>query len=84
LEAQMSKEQVTADILALPAAERLELVEQIWDSLAADPGSVPVPDWHREELDRRLARHRADPSQVLGWKDVKHRLTAPTRKRRKS
>jgi putative addiction module component (TIGR02574 family) len=84
LEAQMSKEQVTADILALPAAERLELVEQIWDSLAADPGSVPVPDWHREELDRRLARHRVDPSQVLGWKGVKHRLTAPTRKRRKS
>jgi putative addiction module component (TIGR02574 family) len=80
----MSKEQAAADILALPAAERLELIEQIWDSLAADPDSVPVPDWHREELDRRLARHHADPSQVLDWKDVKHRFTAPTRKRRKS
>jgi putative addiction module component (TIGR02574 family) len=32
----------------------LELVEQIWDSLAATPEAVPVPDWHRAELDRRL------------------------------
>ena len=42
-------------ILELPPAERLRLVEDIWDSLGASVTDVPVPEWHRVELDRRLA-----------------------------
>ena len=42
------------EILVLPVSERLRLVEAVWDSIAAEAASVPVPDWHREELDRRL------------------------------
>ena len=44
-----------AEILRLPVDERLKLVEEIWDSIAATPAEVPVPDWHKAELDRRLA-----------------------------
>ena len=43
------------EILHLPAAERLRLVEDVWDSLAASTDDVPVPEWHRAELDDRLA-----------------------------
>ena len=32
------------EILQLPASERLKLLEEIWDSLAATPEDVPVPD----------------------------------------
>ena len=42
-------------IQQLPLEERLKLVEDIWDGIAASPDSVPVPDWHRAELDQRLA-----------------------------
>lgn len=42
-------------ILDVPPAERLRLVEDIWDSLAVSVEDVPVPQWHRDELDRRLA-----------------------------
>ena len=81
----MGKEFRSAEILGLPAAERLRLVEEIWDSLAAEPSTVPVPDWHRTELDRRLARHAADGDTVRPWTEVKSRLSASTpRKRRKS
>jgi len=38
----------------LSASEKLLLVEDIWDGLAADDASVPVPDSHKRELDRRL------------------------------
>ena len=64
------------EILRLPAAERLRLVEDVWDSLAESPDAVGVPDWHREELDRRLA----DPSEqaTLSWQDVQARLGRPT------
>ncbi len=50
----MTPKALRDEILQLPPGERLELVEQIWDSLAATPEAVPGPDWHRAELDRRL------------------------------
>ena len=44
-----------ADVLSLSVPERIQLVEDIWDSLAAHAGQIPVPDWHKRELDRRAA-----------------------------
>jgi putative addiction module component (TIGR02574 family) len=49
----MTPKALLDEILRLPADERLELIEEIWDSLAADAEKV-VPEWHRRELDRRL------------------------------
>ena len=58
-------------IQQLPIEERLKLVEDIWDGIAATPESVPIPDWHRAELDRRLA----DPTpERLTWEQVQERL----------
>ena len=59
-------------ILRLPIDERLRLVEDVWDSIAATPESVPVPDWHRAELDRRLAN--PDPGPSLTWDEVRAKL----------
>ena len=60
-----------SDIQALPVADRLDLLEQIWDSVAASPETVPVPDWHAAELDRRLAAHADEPMDGEPWDDVK-------------
>ena len=60
------------EILRLPADQRLKLVEDIWDSLAASPTDVPVPQWHVEELDRRLAN--PDERATLTWEQVQARL----------
>jgi putative addiction module component (TIGR02574 family) len=56
----------------LPTAERLRLVEDIRDSLATSVTNLPVPDWHREELDRRLA----DPNEqaTISLDEMKARL----------
>ena len=64
------------EILRLPLDQRLKLVEDVWDSLAATPEQVGVPEWHRDELDRRLA----DPSEqaTLSWQDVRARLRRPS------
>jgi putative addiction module component (TIGR02574 family) len=70
----MGKEIKAEDILGLPFDKRLELVEDLWDSLAADAPSMPVPDWHRAELDRRLARHEADPGAVEPWEEARAAL----------
>lgn len=42
------------DIETLSREERLQLLEQLWDSLSSGPDSIPLTDAQREELDRRL------------------------------
>jgi len=68
----MTPKALLDEILRLPADQQLKLVEDIWDNLAASPSNVPVPEWHRQELDRRLA----DPAEkaTLSWDDVQARL----------
>lgn len=63
------------EILRLPIDERLKLVQDIWDSIAATPADVPVPDWHKAELDRRL--DHPDPGPNLTWDQVRERLRRP-------
>ncbi len=51
--------------------ERLALVEEIWDSIAADSAAVPLTDAQRSELDRRLKEHESNPEAVIPWDKVK-------------
>jgi len=66
------------ELFKLSAAERLELVEELWDSIAAeaerDADVLPLTDAQKEELDRRIAAHRADPSRVEPWEEVRKEL----------
>ncbi len=52
---------LVAEILALPVEERVRLVDAIWDSISAVPEALPLTQWQREELDRRLTEFEADP-----------------------
>lgn len=61
-------------ILELPPAERLQLVEAIWDSLAEHPEVIPVTPEICEELDRRMAAYRKDPSSARSWDEVEREL----------
>ena len=65
-------EALLEEINRLPLAERLRLVEQIWDGIAASSASIPVPDWHRAELDRRLDDPSPEPS--LSQDELQERL----------
>jgi putative addiction module component (TIGR02574 family) len=67
----MTPKALLDEILRLPVEERLNLLEQVWDSVAADPAKVPVPEWHLEELDRRLAEPNPER---LSWNELKSRF----------
>ena len=56
------------DISELTPAERLRLVEELWDSLS--PSDLPLTAAQSEELDRREALHHADPKRGRPWRDV--------------
>ncbi len=58
------------DVLALPPADRLELVRQLWDSLLDDPKSLPLTDATRQELDRRYEDYLRNPEEGSTWDEV--------------
>jgi putative addiction module component (TIGR02574 family) len=68
------KQSLVADILELSVAERVRLVEAIWDSIAAAPQALPLTEWQRDELDRRLAEFEADPDSGSTLEDVFGRI----------
>lgn len=58
----------------LSGSEKLLLAEEIWHSLARDETSVPVPDSHVEELQKRLTRQRANPGHLLTLAELQQRV----------
>jgi putative addiction module component (TIGR02574 family) len=63
-----------AEILDLPAEERIQVAQTIWESVARDPDAVEVTDAQRRELDRRLAAFEADHDPGEPWEKVKRSL----------
>jgi putative addiction module component (TIGR02574 family) len=62
------------EILELPVADRLRVVEEIWESIVSAPEALPVPQNQRDELDRRLKLHQEDPEAATLWETVRSRL----------
>ncbi len=58
----------------LSVGDRLELIEQIWDSLPDQVASEDVPEWHRAELAKRRAAAEAKPGLGTPWRDALTRI----------
>jgi len=66
---------LVAELLKLTPAERIQLAEDLWDSVAADPERLPpLSDEQRKEVERRLADHARDPNSAVSWEEVRARL----------
>jgi putative addiction module component (TIGR02574 family) len=62
------------DLKALPLQERIKLVEDLWDSIAAELERRPVPDDVKEEMRRRREEYIKDPSTGVDWEATRRRL----------
>lgn len=61
-------------VFDLHPTEKLQLVEDLWDDLAATPEAVPVQTWQKKELARRKASLKKHPASGLDWEEVKKRI----------
>jgi putative addiction module component (TIGR02574 family) len=64
----------------LSIAERIALVQAIWDSIAGEVESLPLTEAQRQEIDRRLAAHRANPQAAIPWEQVEAEALARLRR----
>lgn len=62
------------DILNLSVAERIELIGDLWDSIAKVPEAVALTDAQKTELDKRLDACRKDPTAGAPWSVVRDRI----------
>ncbi len=64
----------TIAIENLSVAEKIVLMERLWDELSRRPTDVASPDWHGDILDRRRAAVREGRTAFIEWDDAKKRL----------
>lgn len=62
------------DIQQLDIAERIQLVEDLWDSVAARTENFPITDAQKAELDRRLAKRQTTPQRGVTLDEIAQKL----------
>jgi putative addiction module component (TIGR02574 family) len=63
-----------SDLLELSISERIQLVADLWDSIATVPEAVLLTEAQKEELDRRLDAYHKNPDAGSPWESVKERI----------
>jgi putative addiction module component (TIGR02574 family) len=61
-------------VFELTISEKLQLLEDLWDSIALVPEQIPVLDWHKKELAQRKAAHLQNPELGSSWEAAKKRI----------
>lgn len=67
-------------ILEMSVAQRILIVEEIWDSIVENPDSLPLTDSQKQELDKRLNSYYENPEADIPWEKVKERLLSSQNK----
>ena len=63
-------------LLELSPDEKLDIIEALWASLNQSPELIPLPEWQKQELDRRQAEYEANPGPLLTWEEVQANILA--------
>ena len=62
------------ELKSLPMSERMDIVELLWDSIAAESDSIPLTDDQAKLIDDRLEAHRNDPTAGVNWDALRTEL----------
>ena len=65
---------VIAEIKSLNIQKKLEIVEDIWQSIFKSDEKLPVSAAHKKDLDERLKNYKNNPDEESSWEDVKKRI----------
>lgn len=70
----MDLQTVLTAVESWPAEDRLRLIEEVWESLEADPEASALTEAQKEDLQRRLDAYRDNPRAGSPWEEVKARI----------
>lgn len=70
------KQITAADALTLSIPERIQLVEDIWDTIATEPEAIELTEEEKRVIDERLEAYHRNPDLGSPWEDVYKRIAA--------
>ena len=70
----MRTDQIKQEISRLELSEQLQLVEEVWDAIAAANSEIPLPEWQRLELEKRYKAYKDGSVELHDWKSVHEEL----------
>lgn len=65
---------VLEQAMGLSVEDKLQLIAALWDSMALEPETIPVPEWQIKELERRIEAQRINPEAGQTWEEVKQEI----------
>jgi putative addiction module component (TIGR02574 family) len=71
----MERAALWSELMKLTPAERIDLVQDLWDTIAQED-LPPLSDEEMDELERCLEEHRRDPSTAITWEELKAQLAS--------
>jgi putative addiction module component (TIGR02574 family) len=75
---------IEKEFRSLTIAERVELVEELWQRISAEPKELPFPNWQIDEVERRRDLYKANPRRAVPWAKAKAQILKHHAKRRRS
>jgi putative addiction module component (TIGR02574 family) len=70
----MRPNEIKQEIDKLNLAEKLLLIEDVWDSIAQDNSELPMPEWQKLELDKRYKEYKEGEQELHDWQSVHEEL----------
>lgn len=70
--------QTIPPIREMTPSQRVELMEALWAEMSRNPAEVPVPDWHRRELEKRAAALAKGEDEYIDWEIAKEQIRLET------
>jgi len=70
----MRPEEIKAEISQLELSEKILLVEDIWDSIASSNSELPLPEWQKQELEKRYQEYKKGNLELHDWTSVHENL----------
>jgi len=72
----MRAEELKSEIRKLDVSEKLLLVEEVWDEIARSNEKLPLPEWQKKELDKRLEAYDRGEVETVEWRQVHEDLNS--------
>ncbi len=72
----MEPDKITTEINQLSLTQKLIMIQDIWDSIAKESGKLPMPEWQKNELEKRYEQYKQGKTSLYNWREVHNELRA--------
>lgn len=70
----MEPNKITAEINKLSLPQKLILAQDIWDSIALESGKLSMPEWQKNELEKRYGEYKQGKMELHDWREIHDEL----------